>query len=145
MFGRRVASCCGIPANMYARLHISSPQQANRMVRPLVPITTSMCRSVSGGTGAFASLVAGSEVVPADLTSPANLLSLIGVTPQVLLGTINANPLLLRMISDTMCTYSVILLHATGSNGIDACPPVLRERIGAGRVLRTRSGKQGLR
>ncbi|KAG5507108.1 hypothetical protein JKF63_05854 [Porcisia hertigi] len=113
MFGRRVASSCRIPANMYARLHISSPQQANRMLPPLVPIATTVCRSVSGGTGAFASLVAGSDVVPADLTSPANLLSLLGVAPQVLLGTMNANPLLLRMISDTMSTYSVILLHTT--------------------------------
>ncbi|CAJ1988276.1 conserved [Leishmania donovani] len=114
MFGRRVASCCCIPASMYARLHISSPQQASRMLPPLVPITTSICRSVSGGTGAFASLVAGSEAVPADLTSAGNLLSLLGVTPQVLLGAINANTLLLRIISDTMCTYSVILLHTIG-------------------------------
>lgn len=115
MFGRRVASSCRIPANMYARLGISSSQQAMRMLPPLVPITTAVSRSVSGGTGVFASLIAGNEVVPTDLTSPANILALLGVTPQVLLGAINANPLLLRMISDTMCTYSVLWKHASSS------------------------------
>ncbi|KAK7197937.1 hypothetical protein NESM_000748400 [Novymonas esmeraldas] len=109
MFSRRVASSCRIPASMYCRLHISSPQQASRMLPPLVPISSFICRSVSGGTGAFASVVAGGEFASADLSSPANLLSLLGATPQVLLGTLNANPLLLRMISDTMSTYSVIL------------------------------------
>ncbi|CAJ1022124.1 hypothetical protein, conserved [Leishmania lindenbergi] len=113
MFGRRVASSCRIPASMYARLHISSPQQANRMLPPLVPITTSIYRSVSGGTGALAFLGTGSEVVPANLTSPENLLSLLCVTPQALLGIINANTLLLRIVSDTMWTYSFTLLHVT--------------------------------
>ncbi|KAL7708433.1 hypothetical protein N2W54_000808 [Lotmaria passim] len=111
MFGRRVASSCRIPATMYTRLRISSPQQASRMLPPLVFVNGLVSRSVSGGAGTFASLVAGSESVPSDLASPSNLVSLLGMTPQALLGVVNASPLLLRMMSDTMCTYSVLLPH----------------------------------
>lgn len=113
MFGRRVASSCGIPANMYTRLHISSAKQAKRMLPPLVPVTSLVSSSVSGGIGLFASFGVGGEVVPSDLSSPANILSLLGMTPRGLLTTINASPLLLRMLSDTMSTYSVILPHSS--------------------------------
>ncbi|KPI89738.1 hypothetical protein ABL78_1118 [Leptomonas seymouri] len=111
MFGRRIASSCRIPANMYVRLRISSPQQANRMLPPLISINTVVSRHASGGAGIFVSLAAGSESLPSDLTSPSNLIWLLGMKPQALLGVINASPLLLRMISDTMCTYSVLLPH----------------------------------
>lgn len=106
-----MASSCRIPANMYTRLGISSPQQANRMLPTLVSVNTLVSRSVCGGASTFAALAAGSESIPSDLASPANLVSLLGMTPQALLGVINASPLLLRMISDTMCTYSVLTPH----------------------------------
>ncbi|KPA82943.1 putative mitochondrial hypothetical protein [Leptomonas pyrrhocoris] len=111
MFGRRVASSCRIPASMYTRLRISSPRQANRMLPPLISVSTLVGRSVSGGANTFASLATGSESVPSDLASPSNLLSLLSMSPQALLGVINASPLLLRTISDTMCTYSVLVPH----------------------------------
>lgn len=81
------------------------------MLPPLVSINTQVGRSISGGASIFASLAAGSESVPSDLASPANLVSLLGMTPQALLGVVNASPILLRMMSDTMCTYSVLTPH----------------------------------
>ncbi|EPY27268.1 hypothetical protein STCU_00473 [Strigomonas culicis] len=109
MFGRRVASSCGIPKTMYARLGINSAKQANRMLPPLVAIQPSIERIVSGNVLGLPSALSTCTLAPMDLAMPPNLLAALGITPQILLSAINANPLLLRMISDTMCTYSVIL------------------------------------
>ncbi|KAG5502283.1 hypothetical protein GH5_05256 [Leishmania sp. Ghana 2012 LV757] len=48
MFGRRVFGSTAIPRTMYARLHVSSPAQAARMLPVLVPLTPSLSQSVGG-------------------------------------------------------------------------------------------------
>lgn len=110
MFGRRVMSSCPIPPSMYARLGINSAQQANRVLPAMVPISSLLSRAALGSAG-IAALIGGNELVPADLLSPTNLLASLGISPTALLSTINMSPLMLRMISDTMCRYSVIIPH----------------------------------
>lgn len=78
------------------------------MLPPLMPVPSLVARSVSGGAGVLAAKLVGSGLLPSDLSSPGTLLEGLGLTPQALLNAINVSPLLLRMISDTMCTYSVI-------------------------------------
>ncbi|KAH9589038.1 hypothetical protein LSM04_000878 [Trypanosoma melophagium] len=107
MFGRRVASCCPIPTAMYGALHINSRRQAQRLVPPLVALSPRDTRLA--GPGALP--LRTDECLPADVTAVPSLSALIGLPTQVLLSGFASNPLLIRIISDTMCTYSVLLLH----------------------------------
>ncbi|EPY41461.1 hypothetical protein AGDE_02463 [Angomonas deanei] len=76
----------------------------------MVQLTPSLERSVSGCVGGLlVSSVSGLAVAPTDIAVPPNLLTALGISGQALLSILNMNPILIRMISDTMCTYSVIL------------------------------------
>ncbi|RNF09193.1 hypothetical protein TraAM80_02338 [Trypanosoma rangeli] len=107
MFGRRVSSCCPIPTAMYRTLHINNRRQAQRLVAPFVALSPRETRVAA--TDAFA-LQTG-VFLPADLATSPSLSALMGLPAQALLNGFVTNPILLRIISDTMCTYSVLLLH----------------------------------
>lgn len=74
MFGRRVFGSTAIPRAMYARLHISSPAQASRMLPMLVPLTPSLSQSVGGMVNAVA--LGSLEVLPRFEGSEQDLASL---------------------------------------------------------------------
>ncbi|RNF26767.1 uncharacterized protein Tco025E_01002 [Trypanosoma conorhini] len=107
MFSRRVSSCRPIPTAMFRALHISNRRQAQRLVPSLVTLSPRETRVA--GTDAFA--VQTGVFLPADLAASPSLSALMGLPAQALLNGFVSNPILLRIISDTMCTYSVLLLH----------------------------------
>nr|CCC52506.1 conserved hypothetical protein [Trypanosoma vivax Y486] len=109
MFGRRVVSCCPIPTSMYGALHISSKKQASRLVSPIISLLPS-ARRVMGKCNTTGTCITG-ELLSTDILSASLLLAATGVPTQQLLVCIASNPLLLRLISDTMCTYSVLFPH----------------------------------
>ncbi|CCD12921.1 hypothetical protein, unlikely [Trypanosoma congolense IL3000] len=111
MFGRRVVSCCPIPKSMYSVLHINTKRQASRLVPPLVPLTPSI-KCVAGTCMTTMGLTVGESSLM-DLTSNSLCLSVAGPTSQFFMSGFSSNPILMRVISDTMCTYSV-LLHLFG-------------------------------
>lgn len=57
MFGRRIFASAPIPPSMYAKLNISSAQQAQRRLPSLVPVTNQMTRSL--GTSSLVQLLTG--------------------------------------------------------------------------------------
>ncbi|KAF8282293.1 hypothetical protein C4B63_157g168c [Trypanosoma cruzi] len=107
MFSRRVSSCCPIPMAMYRALHINNWRQAQRLVPPLVALSPRETRAA--GTDVFA--VQTGAFLSADLAASPSLSALMGLPAQAWLNGFLANPILLRIISDTMCTYSVLLIH----------------------------------
>jgi hypothetical protein len=103
MFQRRVASSCGIPYAMWQSMHIMSKRQASRMLPPLVPLTSqSMVIPTTGGSLTVpVSMLLASEAV--------NSLAVLGMSSTCVAQWINANILLIQVLSDTMCfcTYTV--------------------------------------
>eukprot|EP00744_Colponema_vietnamica_P003424 GILI01005250.1.p1 GENE.GILI01005250.1~~GILI01005250.1.p1 ORF type:complete len:133 (+),score=30.06 GILI01005250.1:36-401(+) len=57
MFGRRVFASAPIPPSMFARLNISSVQQAQRRLPSLMPINAAMARSM--GSSSLVQLLTG--------------------------------------------------------------------------------------
>eukprot|EP00744_Colponema_vietnamica_P013284 GILI01018616.1.p1 GENE.GILI01018616.1~~GILI01018616.1.p1 ORF type:complete len:105 (-),score=25.51 GILI01018616.1:252-566(-) len=55
MFGRRVFASAPIPPSMFARLNISSAQQAQRRLPSLVPVSSIMARPMSSTSLSFIS------------------------------------------------------------------------------------------
>lgn len=111
MFGRRVAASCAIPKNMYSRLSINSTRQANHMLPAMVPVTSLVARSAFLSSAVMLSLACSMEALPLDVLGPTNLAAALGLSPAALLTTVNTNPFLIRMISDTMSTYRVVTPH----------------------------------
>lgn len=62
MFGRRVFGSGPIPRSMYARLRISTPAQASRLLPTLVPLSPAL--ALSAGGLARAILQGSAETVP---------------------------------------------------------------------------------
>lgn len=113
MFARRVPGSAAIPRAMFSKLHISSAAQANRMLPPLVVVSGMMGKSVNCGSGLFSTFLAGSDLVPADLEALPSMAAVLSAAPQLFFSCMPMNPVLLRMITDTMFTYSVILTSSS--------------------------------
>ncbi|EAN78965.1 uncharacterized protein TEOVI_000031900 [Trypanosoma equiperdum] len=119
MFSRRVASCCPIPTAMYGALHINTKRQASRLVSPLVPVAPSL-KHVAGASVTVTGVVLG-ELSTVSLASNVSLLSLVGPLSQLFMNGFASNPVFMRVISDTMHTYSVLLHSVRG--GAAPSPP----------------------
>eukprot|EP00796_Vickermania_ingenoplastis_P012341 gene12341-8469_t len=122
MFGRRIVGSGAIPQHMFRQLHISTRQQANRLVPPLIPITSIFSSGLSQvqplcNTGTLTGMNEGSSQLEGLDGSSSGLLNGMlsgGHLPavQMMLNSLAPHPLLLRIISDMtmMSTYSRTML-----------------------------------
>ncbi|CCW71864.1 unnamed protein product [Phytomonas sp. Hart1] len=113
MLGRRIASGCGIPKQMYTRLGISTFKQANRRLPALVPLRGILARSVNGGGLHALSTTVLSEniVIGGDLTKAIHTLACLGLLQGTLSSTLYANQFLIKLLMDMTCTYRVMKSH----------------------------------
>ncbi|CUI14151.1 Hypothetical protein, putative [Bodo saltans] len=105
MFHRRVASSCGIPRAMWHSMHIMSQRQASRILPPLVSMSSQSV--VLPATGAALTVPASMMLASSEAL---NSLAQLGMSSSCVAQWINANILLLQVLSDTMCfcTYTVV-------------------------------------
>lgn len=112
MFNRRIVGSGCIPRCMYTRLRVCSAAQAMRMLPPLISLHSSRLRHRCGESGqsSLGQFFTSTELAcVADGTALNSVLFSLSVTPCSINGLLNTRPLLLRMLSDTMCTYSMIV------------------------------------